>query len=142
MSLLLRRSMPKVSLVARTRSIPGRPILAPTTTAYRALLSTQQSSPFTSKASDPNKSIQTPTARPGPKTTDTSTKVNSSDGTSGPGDAGFEPDMPTASLESLGIGRNMKVFLFVVLGVFGSIETWFWVKAFWIWWKKDADDLE
>ena len=44
------------------------------------------------------------------------------------------------SFESLGIGKNMKVFLLVILGVFGSIETWFWCKAIWIWWKKRSDN--
>lgn len=43
---------------------------------------------------------------------------------------------PSASLESLGIGRNVKVFLFVVLGIFGTIETWVWCKAAWMWWKN------
>ncbi|KAJ5832333.1 hypothetical protein N7474_000644 [Penicillium riverlandense] len=43
---------------------------------------------------------------------------------------------PSASLESLGISRNVKVFLFVVLGIFGTIETWFWCKAAWVWWKN------
>lgn len=42
---------------------------------------------------------------------------------------------PSVSLESLGIGKNMKIFLLVVLSIFGTIETWFWCKAIWIWWK-------
>jgi hypothetical protein len=42
---------------------------------------------------------------------------------------------PSVSLESLGIGRNMKLFLLAVLSIFGTIETWFWCKAIWIWWK-------
>lgn len=49
---------------------------------------------------------------------------------------------PSASLESLGIGRNMRLFLFVVLGVFGTIETWFWCKAIWVWWKSRTEDSE
>lgn len=44
---------------------------------------------------------------------------------------------PSVSLESLGIGKNMKIFLLGVLCVLGTIETWFWCKAIWIWWKGD-----
>jgi hypothetical protein len=61
---------------------------------------------------------------------------------SGPGDAGVDTEMPAVSFESLGIGRNMKVVLLVVLGVFGSIETVFWCKAVWIWWKKGDVDID
>lgn len=46
---------------------------------------------------------------------------------------------PSVSLESLGIGRNMKLFLLVVLSIIGTIETWFWCKAIWIWWKGDGN---
>lgn len=42
---------------------------------------------------------------------------------------------PSVSFESLGISRNMKVVLLVILSVFGSIETYFWCKAIWTWWK-------
>ncbi|EGD90233.1 hypothetical protein H112_02704 [Trichophyton rubrum D6] len=42
---------------------------------------------------------------------------------------------PPVSLESLGIGKNMKIVLLVVLSVLGTIEMWFWCKAIWTWWK-------
>lgn len=47
---------------------------------------------------------------------------------------------PSVSLESLGIGKKMKMFLLAVLTVFGTIETWFWCKALIIWWKGDESD--
>lgn len=47
---------------------------------------------------------------------------------------------PSVSLESLGIGRNMKLFLLVVFSIFGTIETWVWCKAIWIWWKGQENE--
>ncbi|OQE32184.1 hypothetical protein PENSTE_c001G03659 [Penicillium steckii] len=47
---------------------------------------------------------------------------------------------PSVSLDSLGIGKKMRVFLLAVLTVFGSIETWFWCKAIVIWWKGDESE--
>jgi len=47
---------------------------------------------------------------------------------------------PSVSLESLGIGKKMKMFLLAVLTVFGTIETWFWCKAIFIWWKGDESE--
>lgn len=44
------------------------------------------------------------------------------------------PELPKFSLDGLGIGRNMKVFLIVVLSIFGTMETWFYCKAIWRWW--------
>ncbi|KAM5456908.1 hypothetical protein MaudCBS49596_001150 [Microsporum audouinii] len=49
---------------------------------------------------------------------------------------------PSVSLESLGIGKNMKVFLLAVLCVLGTVETWFWCKAIWTWWKGGEKDAE
>src|SRR5690349_3541467 len=48
----------------------------------------------------------------------------------------------SVTLESLGIGKNMKIFLLAVLGVLGTIETWLWCKAIWFWWKRDGKDGE
>jgi hypothetical protein len=48
---------------------------------------------------------------------------------------------PSVSLESLGIGRRMKMFLFAVICIFGTIETWFWCKATWIW-RKGVGEKE
>lgn len=45
------------------------------------------------------------------------------------------PEMPKFSLDGLGLSRNMKIFLVVVLSIFGTMETWFYCKAIWRWWK-------
>lgn len=47
------------------------------------------------------------------------------------------PEYPKFSFEALGVSRNMKIALIVVLTIFGSIETWFWCRAIWQWWKGD-----
>lgn len=44
------------------------------------------------------------------------------------------PELPKFSLDGLGIGKNMKIFLVVVLSIFGTMETWFYCKAIWRWW--------
>ncbi|KAH7131327.1 hypothetical protein EDB81DRAFT_808377 [Dactylonectria macrodidyma] len=54
-----------------------------------------------------------------------------------PGSA--NPSYPTFSLEVLGVSKNMKIFLLVVLSIMGTIETWFWCKAIWYWWKGDSE---
>lgn len=45
--------------------------------------------------------------------------------------------LPSVSLEGLGLGKSMKRFLFVCLCIFATMETWFWCKAAWIWWKGE-----
>lgn len=47
---------------------------------------------------------------------------------------------PPVSLESLGIGKNMKIVLLAVLSLLGTIETWFWCTAIWAWWKGGEKD--
>ncbi|PGG98820.1 hypothetical protein AJ80_09457 [Polytolypa hystricis UAMH7299] len=57
---------------------------------------------------------------------------------------GEVPEYPTFSLDSLGLSRNMKIFLIGILCVFGTMETWFWCKAIWRWWKggeKEEDEV-
>ena len=49
--------------------------------------------------------------------------------------ANGNPELPKVSLDGLGLGKNMKVFLVVVLCIFGTMETWFYCKAIWQWWK-------
>lgn len=48
--------------------------------------------------------------------------------------------MPAFNISSLGLSRNMKIFLLVVLSIFGTIETWFWCKAIYHWWGGDKVD--
>ncbi|KAH7123502.1 hypothetical protein B0J13DRAFT_566720 [Dactylonectria estremocensis] len=49
------------------------------------------------------------------------------------------PSYPAFSLEALGVSKNMKIFLLVILSIMGTIETWFWCKAIWFWWKGDSE---
>ncbi|KAK5988162.1 hypothetical protein PT974_12302 [Cladobotryum mycophilum] len=49
-------------------------------------------------------------------------------------------DLPAFSFEGLGISKNMKIFLVALLSIFGTIETWFWCKAIWHWWKGESED--
>ncbi|KAJ5180610.1 hypothetical protein N7492_003820 [Penicillium capsulatum] len=50
---------------------------------------------------------------------------------------------PSLSFEALGIGKRMKMFLMVCFCVFGTMETWFWYKAFWVWWKgSEVDEVD
>ncbi|KAI9151535.1 ABC-transporter-regulating transcription factor [Paramyrothecium foliicola] len=45
------------------------------------------------------------------------------------------PEMPTVSLSELGLSKNMRLVLIVILSVFGTIETWFYCQALWRWWQ-------
>lgn len=44
------------------------------------------------------------------------------------------PELPKFSLDGLGVSKNMKIFLIVVLSIFGTMETWFYCKAIYRWW--------
>ncbi|KAH7042805.1 hypothetical protein B0J12DRAFT_702190 [Macrophomina phaseolina] len=48
------------------------------------------------------------------------------------------PDYPPFSFEALGVSKNMKMLIIGLLSVFGTIETWFWCKAIWRWWKGES----
>ncbi|GME33331.1 uncharacterized protein JN550_012151 [Neofusicoccum parvum] len=45
------------------------------------------------------------------------------------------PEYPSFSFEALGISKNMRIGVIVVLSIFGTIETWFWCQWAWRWWK-------
>lgn len=51
------------------------------------------------------------------------------------------PELPKFSFEGLGISKNMKLFLIGILGVLGTIETWFWCKAIWRWYNGEGFSL-
>ncbi|CAI6064835.1 unnamed protein product [Clonostachys chloroleuca] len=44
-------------------------------------------------------------------------------------------EMPSFNLNSLGLSKNMKILVLGIISIFGTIETWFWCKAIWRWWK-------
>ncbi|KAF4211377.1 hypothetical protein CNMCM8980_002223 [Aspergillus fumigatiaffinis] len=49
------------------------------------------------------------------------------------------PEIPSFSLDSLGLSKTTKTVVLVILGVFGTIESWFWVQTVWRWWKSDDE---
>ncbi|KAJ7144248.1 hypothetical protein C8R44DRAFT_759653 [Mycena epipterygia] len=40
--------------------------------------------------------------------------------------------------ETFGIGKNMRITLYVIVGVSSAIETWFYCFWTWQWWKRRA----
>ncbi|KAF8214267.1 hypothetical protein K438DRAFT_1927378 [Mycena galopus ATCC 62051] len=38
--------------------------------------------------------------------------------------------------ETFGIGRNMRITLYVILGLASAVETWFYCFWTWQWWKR------
>ncbi|KAJ7185346.1 hypothetical protein C8R46DRAFT_1060212 [Mycena filopes] len=55
---------------------------------------------------------------------------------------GSEPPKKLDRWEELGISRNMKIFLIVLLSIFGSIETWLWTKGILRWWYGPPKEVE
>ncbi|KAH8422539.1 uncharacterized protein LDX57_000293 [Aspergillus melleus] len=50
------------------------------------------------------------------------------------------PELPALNLDSLGLGRNMKILVIVLLSIFGTMETYFYCRAIWRWWKGSGDE--
>ncbi|GFF79309.1 hypothetical protein IFM47457_10798 [Aspergillus lentulus] len=50
------------------------------------------------------------------------------------------PEIPSFSFDSLGLSKTTKTVVLVILGVFGTIESWFWVQTIWRWWKSDDEE--
>ncbi|OJJ32666.1 hypothetical protein ASPWEDRAFT_589041 [Aspergillus wentii DTO 134E9] len=46
------------------------------------------------------------------------------------------------SFEALGINKNTKIFIFIVFGILGTIETVFWCQTIWRWWKRNSTEGE
>ncbi|KEY75139.1 hypothetical protein S7711_10483 [Stachybotrys chartarum IBT 7711] len=51
-----------------------------------------------------------------------------------------EIETPSFDLASLGLGKNMRILVLAIVSVFGTIETWFWCKVIWRWWKGESTD--
>lgn len=49
------------------------------------------------------------------------------------------PSYPAFSFEALGVSKNMKIVLIVILSIFGTMETWFYCQAIWRWWKGGSE---
>ena len=52
------------------------------------------------------------------------------------------PSYPALNLDSLGLGKHMKLALIIILSIFGTIETWFWCKAIWEWRKGSKESQQ
>lgn len=52
------------------------------------------------------------------------------------------PEYPAFSLDSLGLSKNMKIVVLVLISIFGTIETWFYCQAIWRWWKNRQESQE
>ena len=50
--------------------------------------------------------------------------------------------MPQVSFKDLGMSRNVKVFVYLVIGVLGTMESVFWAKAIWRWYKSGEGEEE
>jgi hypothetical protein len=50
-----------------------------------------------------------------------------------------EVEIPTFNLDGLGPSKNGKRFVIGILCVLGTIETWFWCRAGWRWWKGEGE---
>ena len=48
--------------------------------------------------------------------------------------------MPQISFKDLGMSRNVKIFVYLVIGVLGTMETVFWTKAIWRWFKGGQEE--
>ncbi|KAK0636026.1 hypothetical protein B0T17DRAFT_503515 [Bombardia bombarda] len=52
------------------------------------------------------------------------------------------PELPTISLEGLGLSKNMRYFIISLATILGTIESWFWCKVIWRWWRGEVADDE
>ncbi|KAE8143652.1 hypothetical protein BDV38DRAFT_1449 [Aspergillus pseudotamarii] len=52
------------------------------------------------------------------------------------------PQYPTFGFEALGMSKGTKAFVIAILCCFGTMETWFWCKAIWRWWKGKTEEVE
>ncbi|KAL3455911.1 hypothetical protein BJX64DRAFT_271518 [Aspergillus heterothallicus] len=55
------------------------------------------------------------------------------------------PEFPKISLEGLGISRNVRIVLYVLLSIWGTFETYFYYQAVMRWWngrKREPPESE
>ena len=50
--------------------------------------------------------------------------------------------MPQVNFKDLGMSRNVKIFVYLIIGVFATMETVFWAKAIWRWFKGKQEEEE
>ncbi|KAI1139008.1 hypothetical protein F5Y05DRAFT_358779 [Hypoxylon sp. FL0543] len=49
-------------------------------------------------------------------------------------------ELPAFSFEGLGMSRNTKIAVIVILSIFGTIESIFWIKWIWNWFSGTKGD--
>lgn len=49
-------------------------------------------------------------------------------------------ELPKFSFEGLGMSKNSRIFVIVVLSIFGTIETWVWCKGIYRWWNGPSEE--
>ncbi|KAF7592147.1 hypothetical protein BBP40_000634 [Aspergillus hancockii] len=70
-----------------------------------------------------------------------STRLPLANKQSSPNKSNEPPEFPVLSLEGLGLSKGTKAFLIAILCCLGTMETWFWCKAIWRWWKGNVEDV-
>jgi hypothetical protein len=73
--------------------------------------------------------------QPQPNGGDIPPRQGSQRGTKSSATESNEVEIPIFSLDGLGLSKNGKRFVIGILCVLGTIETWFWCRAGWRWWK-------
>ncbi|KAL7893088.1 hypothetical protein HDV63DRAFT_368659 [Trichoderma sp. SZMC 28014] len=51
-----------------------------------------------------------------------------------------DSELPKFSFEGLGMSKNTRIFVIVVLSIFGTIETWVWCKGIYRWWYGPSEE--
>ncbi|KAH7309649.1 hypothetical protein B0I35DRAFT_482401 [Stachybotrys elegans] len=52
-------------------------------------------------------------------------------------------EIPAFDFKSLGLSKNMRIVVLVIVSIFGTFETYFYCMAIWRWWKgKQAEAAE
>lgn len=106
--------------------------------AYAAAV-TARASPFSTqrRLRDAQKSNAATAASSSTKQQPSSTAAQSSTG----GKPAAAEDNPfETNFAGLGLSKNMKVFLIIVVSIFGTMETWMYCKAIWRWWNGAGDE--
>lgn len=133
---LHKRSLSSISSPKLHLPLEPQPPLRRTTVPLRSLARlTPTASSFSTQTPHLALSSKSSPVKPG------SAKTHESDQD---GEVQAQAEALSVSFEGLGISRNMKVVLLVILGVFGSIETYFWCRAVWTWWRggEEGDGQE
>ncbi|KAB8209380.1 hypothetical protein BDV34DRAFT_188975 [Aspergillus parasiticus] len=113
-------------------------MLSMSTRAFRPIYATRRNGiliqrlprPFTYRETKPFKSFSTRFPLANKQTS--SSKPDSKE----------QPQYPAFSFEALGMSKGTKAFVIGILCCFGTMETWFWCKTIWCWWKGNTEEVE